>query len=46
MIEHLEIKNKDGKELTANEVKDQLQPEFQDIGMSGIFVLENFKYEK
>jgi hypothetical protein len=53
MIVSLEIKHSNDENnsprtgfLKANYVKDELKHDFQNIGMSGVFVLETFEYHE
>jgi hypothetical protein len=53
MIVSLEITHSDEKNISprtgflkANYVKDMLKHDFQNIGMSGVFVLETFEYKE
>jgi len=50
MIKALEVKHdnedSDGSFIKANFVKDKLKHDFPNIGMSGVFVEENYEYEE
>ena len=45
-IKHDDLMDNDGSFIKANYVKDKLKHDFPNIGMSGVFVLENYEYEE